>query len=117
MKNLLIILTLFFALGVNAQINTSSVTKTVSQSISPEAAAKSNLDAVNKFIKIDKKTQDALLGIFKSKYEILFNNKNMSAERKKTLSESISSQMETVLGKENFRLVKSNKSLYEKLIS
>lgn len=118
MKNLIVALTLIFSLGICAQTKSTSTTREITTTkITPEMSAKKDVATVSTIFPIDSKTQTALQGILTSKYEILYNNKDLSSERKTTLSESISSQIESVLGKAIFAKIKTDQVLYESLVN
>ena len=117
MKNLIVALTLFFALGINAQTKKTATTEVKTVTTTSEATAKKNVMLVNNIIIIDKKTQNSLQQILISKYDVLNNNKNLSPERRSALSESISSQIEAVVGKEAFTKIKRDTTLYKTLIN
>ena len=117
MKNLIVAITLFFALGINAQTKKTATTEVKTVTTTSEATAKKNVMLVNNIIIIDKKTQNSLQQILISKYDVLNNNKNLSPERRSALSESISSQIEAVVGKEAFTKIKRDTTLYKTLIN
>ena len=118
MKNIIVVLALFFAIGINAQTKKATRTETVSTAkLTPEMAATKNVTDLSAFTPLDSKTSALMQNVFISKYDALFNNSNLSAERKSALSESISSQMESVLGKTTFEKVKANTKLYDSLIN
>ena len=117
MKNLIVAIALFFALGINAQTTKTATTEGKNVTRTSEATAKKNVMLVNTVIPIDKKTQNALQQVLISKYDVLNYNKNLSPERRSALSESISSQIEAVVGKEVFAKIKRDSTLYKTLIN
>lgn len=118
MKNIIVVLALVFTVAINAQTKEVKKTETVNtEKLTPEMAAKKNVMLVNNVIVIDKKTQNSLQQILISKYDVLNNNKNLSPERRSALSESISSQIEAVLGKDAFAKIKRDPTLYKTLVN
>lgn len=118
MRNIIVVLALVFAVNLNAQTKEVKRTETVTtNTLTPEMAAQNDVKLVNNIIPLDKKRSDLLQQVLISKYDVLYNNNDLSAERRKILSENISSQMETVLGKETFSKIKRDDILYKTLIN
>lgn len=117
MKKIFIAFILFFAIASNAQTQKTVSRKVVTtEKLTPEMAAKKNVADLEAFTPIDSKTKTTLENVFISKYKTLTQNGELSEMRKSVLSQSISSQIESILGKETFAKVKSNTKLYESLI-
>ena len=121
MKNLIVVIALLFAVGINAQTktNTNAVktkeVKTVAVS-QEQATAKKIVNQVSNIFPIDKETKVSLEKILVSKYETLNNSKDLSPERLSALSQSTSAQIENVLGKETFDKIKRDPDLYQLLV-
>ncbi|MDI1257283.1 MAG: hypothetical protein PSV16_14410 [Flavobacterium sp.] len=123
MKNLIIALSLFFALGANAQAKKAIVTpvKTPAPAVvaapklSNEAAAKKNIQDLTAFVTLKTETQASLTELFKTKQRMM-TEAGDSAERKQIVSEIISRKLEATLEADTFAKVKANTTLYQSLI-
>ena len=121
MKNLIVVIALLFAVGINAQTktNTNAVktkeVKTVAVS-QEQATAKKIVNQVSNIYPMEKETRASLEKILTSKYETLNNSKDLSPERLSALSQSTSAQIENVLGKETFDKIKRDPDLYQLLV-
>lgn len=116
MKNLIIALALFFAVGATAQTKKTTSTKVVTTTkLSPEMAAKKNVADLVAFTPLSAEQQSTLEGLFTSKYMNLQSGE-LSDERKNIVYESVSRKLETVLDPAVFAKVKANTKLYNSLI-
>ena len=119
MKNLIIALALFFAIGANAQTQKTTTTKTktvTTTKLSPEMAAKKNVADLVAFTPLNAQTQASLQELFTTKYKMLTEGGELSAERKSILSESIGLKMQSILDANTYEKVKANTKLYDSLI-
>ena len=124
MKNLIIALSLFFALGANAQAKKAKATvvpaKTISTpavapKLSNEAAAKKNIQDLNAFVTLTPEKQASLTELFVTKQRMM-TDAGDSADRKKIVSEIIERKLEATLDGPTFTKVKANTALYQSLI-
>lgn len=125
MKNLIIALSLFFALGANAQakkakatvtpVKTSAPAVVAAPKLSNEAAAKKNIQDLTAFVTLKPETQASLTELFKTKQRMM-TDAGASEERKQIVSEIISRKLEATLEADTFAKVKANTALYQSLI-
>ena len=120
MKKLIIVFSVFFALGATAQTNKVAVKKASSpavvatQKVSPEVAAKKNIAELDAFTPITAEMKPILLELFTTKYTML-SDTELSAERKSYIAEMISRKLEATLDNSTFEKIKSNAELFKKL--
>ena len=116
MKNIIVALTLFLALGASAQTTTVKNTA-VTQTIGAEAAADKDLKDLAAFVNIDEQLKPDVLKLFVTKHREIEANKNeFSAERKAYFMEYISGRLEGFIGAADFAKVKANTALYNQLV-
>ncbi|MGK4567135.1 hypothetical protein [Flavobacterium sp. 3HN19-14] len=123
MKNLIIALSLFFALGANAQAKKAKATAapakaipaTVAPKLTGEAAAKKNIQDLAAFVTLTPEKQASLTELFVTKQRMM-TEAGASAERKEVVSEIIGRKLEATLDGETFAKVKANTTLYQSLI-
>src|SRR6187402_334114 len=124
MKNLIIALSLFFALGANAQAKKAKASvapaKTITAPVatapklSNEEAAKKNIQDLTAFVTLTPEKQASLTELFKTKQRMM--TEAGTAERKQIVSEIISRKLEATLDGDTFTKVNSNTALYQSLI-
>ena len=124
MKNLILALSLVFALGANAQTKKTvpvKAPKTVVAApkvkISDEDAAKKNLADLNSFTTLTPEKQAVFLELFNTKFRMLHKNGELTPERKTYVSQVISRKIEGSLDAQTFEKVKANTTLYQSLIN
>ena len=126
MKNLIIALSLFFALGANAQAKkakatitpvktTTATTVAAAPKLTGEAAAKKNIQDLTAFVTLTPEKQASLTELFKTKQRMM-TDAGDSAERKQVVSEIIGRKLEATLDSETFAKVKGNNTLYQSLV-
>ena len=123
MKNLIIALSLFFAIGATAQApkkpikTTQSSLKSVQYKPStPEEGAKKNMFDLEKFVVLNAESKTLLLELFTTKYKMLNEANDMSAERRNIISQSITNKMQSCVDATTFEKIKANKVLFESLV-
>jgi len=122
MKNLIIVASVFFAIGANAQVKKAAPAKvvakteevTVKSQFSAEEAGKKDAADVATFIPMSPELQLKLENIFKTRHKMLVNN--LSEERKQILNKSIETKLESALGPVDFQKLKSNPKLMNTLL-
>jgi len=123
MKNLIIALSLFFALGANAQAKKTAPAKpaaakpVVASRIPNDEAAKKNVADLSNFITLTDERKAVFQELFTTKYRMLLNNGELSAERKVYVSQIIERKIEASLDAETFQKVKANTVLFQSLIN
>ena len=124
MKNLIIILSLFFTIGSFAQAEKKSSEKTKSALKSvqftpntPEESGLKNITDLEKFIPLNQETRAMLLELFTTKYRMFNEVGDMSFERKAIISESIESKLQSSIDEVTFKKIKANKALFATLIN
>lgn len=117
MKNLIVALALFFAVGLNAQTQ-KTVTKpaVAPKTATPEMAAKKNVTDLVAFTPLNAQTQASLQELFTTKYKMLTESGELSAERKSIVSQSIDLKLQSILDVNTYEKVKANAKLYDSLI-
>ena len=120
MKNLLLALSLFFAVGINAQTKKNVVkAQVVSVKISDAEKAKKNVSDLNAFTPIEIGTQNILLELFTTKYKMFAEggSEGLSPERKSIVSSVIERKLEATLDGVIFEKIKSNTVLFKSLVN
>ena len=124
MKNLIIALSLIFALGASAQakkskttVNAPARTEVSNPQITVEAAAQKNVSDIAAFTPINAETQRALKELFTTKYSMLSENGELSAERKREITHSMEYRLSLIFDPATIAKVKSNTKLYNSLIN
>lgn len=116
MKNILVTLVLFFALGATAQVKSTTVKETPAQEVTAIEAAQKDFQALNAFVAIENEsTKENLVKLFETKHRGLKDIASLSEERKTVFAAYISGRLEMFLGAENFAKVKANTTLFSKL--
>jgi len=124
MKNLIIALSLFFAVGVNAQAKkrtVKTVTKTpvkevvVNAKLSNEEMAKKNVADLAAFTPLTEQRKADFLGLFTTKYKMLNENGALSEERKQIIYTTIERKLEGSLDGAAFEKLKANTVLFKSL--
>lgn len=116
MKNLIIALSLFFALGANAQTKKAAVKKqVVTEKVSNEAAAQKNITALAAFTPLKPEMQNMLLELFTTKFRMLNDGTEVTLERKNYVSEVVTRKLEATLDAATFEKIKANKALFQSL--
>ncbi len=115
-------MTLLCTLGAVAQTKKatpSPVVKTaiVAEKLSPNEAAEKNVNDLNAFSPLSNDQKALLLGLFKTKHEMLLDADQYSAERKAVLAQNIASKMESVLPADVMKKVKANTMLFQSLVN
>ncbi len=117
MKNLIIALALFFAIGVNAQTQKTVPKKEVTTvKMTPEMSAKKNVADIVAFTPLNAQTQASLQELFTTKYKMLTEAGELSPERKASVSQSVDLKMQSILDLNTYEKIKSNTKLYDSLI-
>lgn len=121
MKNLIIALSVFFALGANAQAKKAVVKKApvaVQQAapakLTNDDAAQKDVNDLNAFTPIKPGKQADLLGLFKTKRKML-DRVGDSPERKEVIYKSIEAKLEASLDGPTFEKIKANTALFQQL--
>lgn len=124
MKNLIIALSLFFALGANAQTKkvapakpAATATPIVKTRPANDEAAKKNVEDLSKVITLTDERKAVFQELFTTKYRMLYNNGELSAERKAYVSQIIEKKIEASLDAESFQKVKANTALFQSLVN
>ena len=109
MKKLIAALTLLiaFSISANAQDKKATTSHDLAQKDATELAT---------FLKLDQTSSDNFLRLFELKYTTL-EDKNLSAERKKSLSSAIEAKIRATLDGAQMEKLEKNKALYTKLIN
>ena len=116
MKNIIVALALFFALGASAQ-STPAKNTAATKTISAEAAAEKDLKDLVAFVNIDEQLRPDVLKLFITKHREIDANKNeLSPERKAYFIEYLSARLEGFIGAADFAKVKANTVLYNQLV-
>lgn len=121
MKNLIIALSLFFAIGAVAQTKKSSKTAIKKVEVqkelpSPEVGALKNITDLEKFTPLKPEMKVMLQELFKTKYYML-KDAGDSAERKGIVSKSIEAKLQSTVDGATFNKIKANKVLFESLVN
>ena len=120
MRNLIIVLSVFFAFSASAQtkkvgvIKAPASTVVSTQKTSPEVAAKKNIADLIAFTPITDEMKPILLELFTTKYKII-SDAELSVERKSYIAEMISRKLEATLDNATFEKIKSNAVLFKNL--
>lgn len=122
MKNLMIALSLFFALGASAQSKMKrpaavTPTTTVDPQVAVEKAALKNVNDLVAFTPVNSQIQTALKELFVEKQNLLMQVAGLSQERKDVAMQGIEFKLSILLEPDTFAKVKSNKTLYQSLIN
>jgi len=124
MKNLILALSLFFALGASAQSKsnktanpTPATTQTTDSRASIKDFAQKNLDQLIAFTPVNAETKEALRELFVSKYNLLKEIEGLPAERKNVVTQSMEYRLSLLLDPAAFERLKTNKELYNSLIN
>lgn len=72
---------------------------------------------MSNFIPLTDERKAVFQELFTTKYRMLLNNGELSAERKATISQVIERKIEASLDAETFQKVKSNTVLFESLVN
>ncbi len=120
MKKLIIVFSLFFALGVSAQDRktaTANTASSVKANPSKEEIAKSNLANLVSFVPIDGEKQHMLFDLFVTKNKMLNAEGTPSAEKKAEVARIIERKLEATLDGPTFAKVKANTELFNSLVN
>ncbi|AWA28734.1 hypothetical protein HYN48_00755 [Flavobacterium magnum] len=122
MKNLIIALSLFFAVGASAQAKKPLTSAKVPSKATVAAAptmtnlekAKKNTAELNAFTPLSMERQAVFTELFTTKYKMMADAGD-SADRKQIVSQIIARKLEASLDGETFEKVKSNEALFKSL--
>jgi len=120
MKNLIIALSLFLALGASAQTKTSKTTtarETTDPKIAFETAAQKDVNNLIAFTPVSSETQTALKELFINKHITMKDIVGLSQERKDVVVQGMEYRLSILLEPATFEKLKSNKDLYRSLIN
>jgi hypothetical protein len=117
MKNLILTVSLIFVLGASAQSKKPTPKTVATVKVSNEVAAAKNLADLNAFTPLQPEMKAMMLELFTTKYRMLTESGELSAERKATVSQIISAKLEGTLDPAVFAKVKTNTALYKSLIN
>ena len=123
MKNLIIAVSLFFAICSSAQAVKKAPQKVKYQAgtakwtpSSPEEGGLSNIISLEQFIPLKPEMKAMLQELFTTKYRML-SEVGDSAERKSIVSQAIAEKLQSTVDPQTFEKIKSNKALYTTLIN
>ena len=122
MKNLIIALSLLFAVSASAQAKKAAPAKAVKTEVvkaklSNEEAARKNVQDLNAYAPINEVQQTNLQMLFTTKYKWLNENGELSAERKAYIADIIGKKLEATLQGPTYEKVKANTALYNSLVN
>ncbi len=127
MKNLIIALSLLFAVGATAQVKKAApkakpvAAKTVAPApMSDEARVQKNLKDLNAATPLTDDQKEMFKGLFVRKYEMYHTEaggQELSAERKAIVAKIIERKLEASLDGNSFAAIKANNVLFSSLIN
>lgn len=119
MKNLIIALSFFFALGVNAQTKKSTkapvTTEVAREKINNELAAAKNVTDLSAFVTLDSQKQAMMQELFTTKFRMI--EKDFSSENRKEVARIITGKLEASLDSDTFEKIKANTKLFQSLVN
>lgn len=122
MKNLIVALSLLFAVSVSAQAKKQTTYKVVAGSVkytpsTPEQDGLKNITELEKTISLNPDQKAMLQELFTTKYRMLTENGVLSVERKNIISDAIASKLASSVDAGTLSKIKANKALYSSLIN
>lgn len=119
MKNLIIAVSFFFVLGVNAQAKKTTTTpvstEVASAKVNNELAAAKNVTDLSAFVALDSQKQAMMQELFTTKFRMI--ERDYSAENKKEVARIITAKLEASLDGTTFEKLKANTKLFQSLVN